>query len=169
MAIPESFQDFPLALKLKHQCSFLKKSKAPGNFHWCKLGFPVQISRWRLTKKISPSNLAELFSLECHGQACSQNLCFCYRRRQKQSPQLEPQGPGSVHKENADPCHPSRVATLSASARVSRAAGVWVRSQQRLECCTKALGCAQRQGNANLGQSRYLRGIYGTVAPNTCK
>lgn len=85
MAIPESFQDFPLAPKLKHQCSFVKKSKASGNFHWCKLGFPVQISRSRLTKKISQCNPAELFSLECHGQACSQNLCFCSRRRQKQS------------------------------------------------------------------------------------
>lgn len=84
MVIPESFQDLPLAPKLKPQCSFVRKSKAAGNFHWCKLGFPVQISRSRLTKKISQCNPAGLFSLECHGQACSQNLCLCYRRGQKQ-------------------------------------------------------------------------------------
>lgn len=50
-------------------------------------------------------------------------------------------------------CHPSRVAALSSTARLSRAAGVWVRSQQRLQCCTGAPECAQGQGNANLGQS----------------
>lgn len=85
MAIPESSKDLSLAPKLKHQCSFVKKSKAPGNFHCCKLGFPVQISRSGLTKKISQCNPTELFSLECHGQACSQNLCFCSRRGQQQS------------------------------------------------------------------------------------
>lgn len=84
-AVPESFQDLSLAPKLKYQCSFVKKSKLPGNFPCCKLGFPVQISRSRLTKKISQCNPAELFSLECHGQACSQNLCFCSRRGQQQS------------------------------------------------------------------------------------
>lgn len=68
MATPESFQDLPLAPKLKHQCSFVKKPKAPGNFPWCKLGFPVQISPSRLTKKIPQCDPAELFSLECHGQ-----------------------------------------------------------------------------------------------------
>lgn len=85
MALPESFQDLSLALILKNQCFFVKESNAPGNFHWCKLAFPVQISRWRLTKKISQCNPAELFSLECCEQACSQNLCFSYRRMQKQS------------------------------------------------------------------------------------
>lgn len=124
--------------RLNHQSSFVKKWKAPETFQWCNPGFPVQISRWRLTKKISWCNPAELFSLECSGQARSQNLCFSYRRVQETILSLEPQGPGSAHKENTALCHPSGVAAVSSAAKCWRPVWNWSRSQRRLGVLHKA-------------------------------